>query len=42
MRKILGWLALVIAVLWAVHNPHQFASDVHQLTHALSTFVGAL
>jgi hypothetical protein len=42
VKKILTWLALIVAVIWAVHNPHQLASDVHQLAHALTTFVSAL
>jgi hypothetical protein len=42
VKKILAWLALGIAVMWAVKNPAQVASVFHQAMHALSALVGAL
>ena len=42
MKKILGWVALAIAVMWVVHNPDAAANLAHQLGHALSTLAAAL
>lgn len=42
MRKILGWIALIIAVLWVTKNPAAAAADLKQFMNALSTLVSAL
>jgi hypothetical protein len=42
LQKILTWLALIVAVMWAVKNPHQVADVFHQALHALSALVSAL
>ena len=42
MKKILGWAALLIGVLWLVKNPAAGAADIRQVAHALSTLVSAL
>lgn len=42
MKKLLGWLALAIAVVWVVHNPGQAAALVHEVIHALSTLASSL
>jgi hypothetical protein len=42
MRKLLGWAALAIAVIWTLHNPAQAAADIHQAVHALSVLASAL
>jgi hypothetical protein len=39
VKKILGWLALAIAVMWVLKNPAGAAATVHQVFHALSTLV---
>ena len=42
MRKILGWAALIIAILWVLKNPAGAAAMVHQVFHALSTLAASL
>lgn len=42
MKKILGWIALAIAVLWVIKNPAGAAADVKQFMNALSTLASAL
>ena len=42
MKKLLGWLALAIAVMWVVKNPDGAANVVHQIGHALATLAAAL
>lgn len=42
LRKLLGALALTIAVLWILHNPAQAAADVRHIIRALTTLVSAL
>jgi hypothetical protein len=42
MRKLLGWIALILLAIWVINNPVQAATEVRHVTHALSTLVGAL
>ncbi len=42
VKKILGWIALAIAVLWVIKNPAGAAADVKQFMNALSTLASAL
>ena len=42
MKKLLGWLALAIAVMWVVKNPDAAASLAHQFGHALATLAASL
>ena len=37
MKKLLGWVALGIAVLWVINNPTQAAALIHQVGHAVAT-----
>lgn len=36
MKKLLGWIALAIIVLWVINNPDSAADMVHRCGHALS------
>lgn len=42
MRKLMPWIAFVIAVLWIVHNPSGAAATLHSLITGLSTFASGL
>jgi hypothetical protein len=42
VKKILGYLALAIAVMWLVKNPAGAANLAHQIGHALATLAAAL
>lgn len=42
MRKILGWAAVALIVMWVMKNPTAAAADLKQFMHALSTLVSAL
>ncbi len=42
MKKLLGWLALGIAVMWVIHDPTGAANLIHQVAHALSTLADSL
>lgn len=37
MRKLLGWVALGIAVLWVINNPAQAADLIHHIAQAITT-----
>lgn len=38
MKKALPWAALVLAVLWIIHDPANAAADVKNFLSALTTF----
>jgi Flp pilus assembly pilin Flp len=40
MPKWLGWLILVIIVVWVAHNPAQAGDDVKTWVSSFFTFVG--
>lgn len=42
MKKLLGWVALVIAVIWVIQNPDNAAATVHHIFHSLSTLASHL
>lgn len=42
LRKLLGWLALIAAALWILHNPAAAAADARQIIHALTTLTSSL
>ncbi len=42
MKKIVGWIALVIVVMWLVKNPAGAADLARQVVHSLSTLATAL
>lgn len=42
MKKILPWAALILAVLWIIHNPSGAAADLRSLVSGLSTFASGL
>ena len=42
MKKLLGWLALAVVVMWVVNNPTGAAALIHQVTHALATLAASL
>jgi hypothetical protein len=42
VKKALTWLALIIAVIWVIHNPAGAAALAHQITHALATLASSL
>lgn len=42
MKKLMPWIALVIAVLWIIHNPTGAAATLHSLINGLSTFASGL
>jgi hypothetical protein len=37
VKKLLGWIALAIVVLWVINNPHQAADLVHKIGAAVTT-----
>jgi hypothetical protein len=41
VKKLLGWIALGIAVLWVINNPDQAALIVHKTGHAIATLIHA-
>lgn len=42
MKKALPWIALVIAVLWIIHDPAGAAATIRSLATGLSTFAAGL
>lgn len=42
MKKVMPWAALVIAVMWIIHNPSGAAATLHSLVSGLSTFASGL
>jgi len=42
MKKVLTWLAIIIAVLWVVKKPDQAAALIQQAGHALTTLAASL
>lgn len=41
-RKLATAAAVVIAVMWIVHNPAGAAADVHNFINALAAFASAI
>jgi len=41
-RKALGWIAIIIGVIWLIHNPQGAANLAHQIIHALTTLANNL
>jgi hypothetical protein len=39
VKKLLGWVALAIAVLWVINNPAQASGLLHQIGHAITTLM---
>ena len=37
VKKLLGWVALGIVVLWVINNPTQADALIHQVGHAVAT-----
>jgi hypothetical protein len=42
MKKLLGWLALGIAVIWIINDPAGAAATIRQLAADLASFVHGL
>jgi hypothetical protein len=42
VKKALGAVAVIIAVMWVVKNPHGAAALVHEVVGALSTLASSL
>jgi hypothetical protein len=42
MRKVLPWLALIIAALWIANDPTGAAATIRQLVDDLSSFAHGL
>lgn len=42
MKKVLGWIAVAVVVLWVLNQPSSAAHVVHQFTHALHTLATSL
>ena len=42
MRKVLPWLALIIAALWIANDPTGAAATIRQLSADLATFAHGL
>lgn len=42
MKKALPWAALIVAVVWIMHDPAHAAATVQQLLSGLTTFVTRL
>lgn len=42
MKKIWPWIALIVAVLWIIHNPAGAADSIRSLINGISTFASNL
>jgi hypothetical protein len=42
VKKLLPWAALIIAVLWVMHDPAGAAASVKSLFSAVSTFASGM
>jgi hypothetical protein len=42
VKKLLPWIAFVIAVIWLFHNPAQAGYDIRQAVNDITTFASSL
>lgn len=39
LSTVIGWIVVILLVLWVIHHPQQASTDVHNFGAALNSLV---